>query len=411
MAVHGVDPSLTGELREPVTAEGRTLLGLLAEHLPQIRAEADGHDRAGTFPAAVFAGLRKDGVLGATVPRELGGLGVTSLRDVCLALLTTAEADASTALALHMQLSRGLTLTYEWRHGGPAARNLAERILRPMGSGEAVVCTTVKDHPGGGRFVSTLTPAEDGWRLSGRKILASMAPIATHFVISARTAPGSGPAQDAAAVVYRDTPGLTVLDNWDGLGMRASGSVDIVLEDCPVGAGDVFLRGAADQRDDAALAGQTVSSITMLGIYTGIAQAAHDLAVDALRRRKAPKAASRTLVAEIDARLYGLRTAVASALAAADFLSYEYAGDPGERGRRMMGTFQRAKLLVNRLAPAIVADCLTLVGGASYAASHPLSRLHRDVGAGAFMHPFTYPDAVDFLSAAALGDDGGPGGP
>ncbi|MEU6622796.1 acyl-CoA dehydrogenase family protein [Streptomyces litmocidini] len=403
MATHHRDRAVTADLRDPRTSSGGALLDLLTGHLPRVGGGARRHDRDGTFPVEVFEGLRTGGVLGATVPAELGGLGVTSLHDVSLALTTVAEADASTALALHMQLSRGLTLTHEWLYGDDRARALAERLLRGMGSGEAVVCTTVKD-AGGGRVVTRLRPAPDGgWLLSGRKTLASMAPIATDFVVSARV-DVAGVTRSAAAVLPRRTPGLTVLDNWDGLGMRASGSVDILLEDCPVGVEDVFLRGPVGEVADAALAGQTVSSITMLGIYVGVAQAARDLVVSELTRRGgAPSAGVRTLLAEIEARLYALRTTVGSTLSVADHLAYEFDGDPAERGRRMMFDFQRAKLTVNRLAPEIVSDCLSVIGGASYSGSHPLARLYRDVRAGAFMHPFTYPDAVDWLSDATLG--------
>jgi alkylation response protein AidB-like acyl-CoA dehydrogenase len=402
MATHDGGRAVTADLREPRTSSGRALLDLLTGHLPLMWDGASRSDRDGAFPVEVFTGLREDGVLAATVPTELGGLGVSSLHDVCLALTTVAEADASTALALHMQLSRGLTLTHEWRHGDDGARALAERLLRGMGSREAVVCTTVKD-AGGGRVVTRLRPAADGgWVLSGRKTLASLAPIATDFVVSARVE-SAGVTRSAAAVLSRKTPGLTVLDNWDGLGMRASGSVDILLEDCPIAAGNVFLRGPVGERDDAALAGQTVSSITMLGIYVGAAQAARDHVVAELTKRgRAPAAGTRTLLAEIEARLYALRTTVAGTLSVADRLTYEFDGEPAERGQRMMFDFQRAKLMVNRLAPEIVSACLTVIGGASYAWSHPLARCYRDVKAGAFMHPFTYADAVDWLSEAAL---------
>lgn len=393
----------TGRLHEPITAEGRVLHDLLSAHLPGVREAAAGNDRRGTFPTDVFAGLRKDGVLGATVPEELGGLGVTSLHDVTFALLTLARADASTALALHMQLSRALTLTYDWRHGPATARPLAERLLRAMGAGEAVISTGVKDVVRGG-VVTTLTPDDrGGWVLSGGKTLVSLAPVATHFMIFARLTGEDGRVRLATPVVSRDEPGLTVLDNWDGLGMRASGSVDVLFDRCRVPADDVFLRGPLDDQPPAALAGQTVSSINMLGIYTGVAQAARDLAVATLARRPAPPAGGlSTLVAEIDARLYALRSTVAAALADIEEAGQDLEGDMDERGHRMMAPFQRAKLMVNQLAPAIVADCLTLVGGASYSAAHPLARLHRDVRAGAFMHPYTYGDAVDYLSRRAL---------
>ncbi|WP_188193689.1 acyl-CoA dehydrogenase family protein [Nonomuraea sp. SYSU D8015] len=403
MAPRTANQQIIGRLQEPITTEGRVLHDLLTAHLPTIRAAAPDNDRHGTFPTEVFEGLRKDGVLGATVPRELGGLGVSCLHDVMFALLTVAGADGSTALALHMQLSRALTLTYDWQHGSAGASALAERLLRRMGTGEAIICTGVKDIVRD-KVVTTLTPGEQGgWLLSGGKTLVSLAPVATHFMIFARLEGEDGRPHLATAVVGRDDPGLTVTDNWDGLGMRASGSVDVVFDRCRIAADDVFFRGPFDDQPPAALAGQTISSINMLGIYTGLAQAARDIAVSTLVRRRMPPAGGpATLVTEIDARLYSLRSTVAAAVAEIEELSGDTTGDMDERGHRMMLPFQLAKLTVNRLAPGIVADCMTLVGGASYSASHPLARLHRDVRAGAFMHPYTYGDAVDYLSGRAL---------
>jgi alkylation response protein AidB-like acyl-CoA dehydrogenase len=388
-------------LDAPVTPAGRALLDLLAGLMPAIRARAGQNDREGAFPVEVFDRFRTDGVMGGTVPRELGGLGVSRLHDVAAALLAVAEADASTALALHAQFSRGLTLSYEWRHGRPQARKLAERLLPMMASGEAVMAGGEKDHPSA---VTILSPGRSGgWLLSGRKTLVTIAPIATHFFVIAQARVPGEPVRLAAPVLARGTPGLTVLDNWDGLGMRASGTTDIVLDNCYIPRGDVLIRDVVGTRDDTALAGQTVSSSTMLGIYAGIAQAARDTTIAALSGRSAPPpAGTRTLVAEIDARLYALRATAGSALIAADAAAADLSQDPAERGRRMMRPYQCAKLIVNQLAPAIVNDCLTLTGGAAYLAAHPLARLYRDVRAGGFMHPYTYIDAVDFLSGQAL---------
>jgi alkylation response protein AidB-like acyl-CoA dehydrogenase len=106
----------------------------------------------------------------------------------------------------------------------------------------------------------------------------------------------------------------------------------------------------------------------------------------------------RTLVAEIDARLYALSTTAGAALVNADAYSDDMGADPAERGRAMMTPFQCAKLMVNRLAAEILNDCLTVVGGAAYAGDHSLARLYRDVRAGWFMQPYTYVDGVDYLS-------------
>ncbi|MFI1169774.1 acyl-CoA dehydrogenase family protein [Streptomyces sp. NPDC020801] len=390
-----------GDLRRPVTPEGRRLLDIVAGHLPQISAVAAKHDRGGTFPEEVFGGLGDDGVLRATVPEDLGGLGVASVHDVCLAIARIAEADPSVALSLHMQLSRGLTMSYERRHGTPHARRLAERILRLMGTGEAVVGGALKD----AGTTTELVPADGGgWLLCGRKLLVSMAPYATHFVVQAQARPTSGPVRLASVFLPAQTPGLTVPDNWDGMGMRASASSEVVFDSCPVPEEDIFLRGPAGEPGKAALAGRTVSSIALLGIYAGIAAAARDFAVAAVARRgTTPQSAVRTLVAEIDTKLYALRSTLAAALANTDFYAERVVPDAAERGQLMMAPFQYAKLTVNRCASAIVEDCMTLVGGASFTAGHPLSRCYRDVRAGWFMQPFTYADAVDVLSAWALG--------
>ncbi|MBC9000433.1 acyl-CoA dehydrogenase family protein [Micromonospora aurantiaca (nom. illeg.)] len=390
-----------GELLAPVSKEGQAFLDLLAVHIPYVREVSGAHDRDGTFPFEVFDRFRTSGVLAATVPAELGGLGVSHMHDVALALRTLAEFDASVALALHMQLSRGLTLTYEWRYGAPEAQSLAERLMRSVGEREAIICGAVKDAP---RATTRLTPAPGGgWLLNGRKTLVSLAPAATHFAVYAEVHVDEEPLRLAAPVLTRQTPGLTVLDNWDGLGMRGSGTVDIVFDNCPIAAKDVLPRAAVGARQDAVLAGQTVSSVTMLGIYAGIASAARNVAVDwTVRRRVDPGAAVRTLLAEIEARLFALRSSAAAALRNADELAFDFSVDADERGRRMMTPFQCAKLMVNQLASDIVDRCMTVVGGASFSARHPLARHYRDVRAGRYMQPYTYVDAIDYLSGQVL---------
>lgn len=393
-----------GRFGTPVTSNGRALLALVEQDVARIRDGAAALDRSGEFPVETFERFLDNGVMAGTVPEELGGMGVSCLSDVATVLAAVAEADASTALALHVQFSRGLTLAYDWQHGSAPVRALAERLLRGMASERFVICGAVKDHH---TAVTRVTPdGRGGWLLSGRKTLVSLAPLATHFVVHTQKVVDGEPVTLAAAVLDRSAPGLTVLPEWDGLGMRASGTYGIVLDGCRVPAEDVLHRGVVGAHSDRALAGQTVSSITMLGIYAGVARAARDIAIGAAARRPAaPPAAVRGLVSDIESNLYTLQASAAAALANADELNDDLTGDLDERGRRMMVPFQCAKLAVNRLALSVVNDCLTVVGGAGYGAAHPLSRLYRDVRAGWFMQPYTYVDAVDFLSGQALGID------
>lgn len=404
MPTRAVVPPGTRGLSTPLTPEGRDLVNLLTGELPGIRADAGTRDRQGSFPKKVFRTFQDNGVMGATVPKSLGGLGVTRMGDVAVALRALAEADASAALALHVQLSRGLTLAYEWQHGTLQERERAERLLSAMATGEAAVCGAVKDAPS---HVTELTPdGSGGWYLSGRKTLVTMAPIGTHFVVHVQQRVPGRPTALAAPILERATPGLSIIQEWDGLGMRASGTLDVVFDQCPVPGEALRSRGSVDVRDDSVLAGQTVSSVTMLGIYVGVAVAARDITMAWCRERSQhPPAAVRTLVTEIDARLYALRATADAALAEVDSLTDELDLNPAERGRRMMTPFQYAKLTVNEMSLRIVNDCLTAVGGAAYSESHPLSRLYRDVRAGWFMQPYTYVDGVDYLSSQALGTE------
>lgn len=394
-------------LREPVTDEGRKVRDIVREHLPALAEESTANDRDGTFPTHLIERLRRDGVLGATVPVRNGGLGMTSMHDIALVLGDLAKADAGVALALHMQFSRGLTLTYEQDHGASESRALARDLLSQMASGDAIICGAVKDvgPP------TTLHRTSDGYLLTGRKTLVSMACMATHFAVASQLPAADGePARMAASIIDRDCPGLTVMDNWNGMGMRSSGSVDIVFADCPIPTSRILPRGTLGERNDAALAGQTVSSITMLGIYFALSEAARSIAINTIRRKDQVKPGARAVIARMDERLYLLRVAVTAALHNADRRSADLSGDLGARGRSMMTQFQYAKMAANRFAVEIVDDALLLVGGAGYSESNPLSRLYRDVRAGGFMHPFNYVDGVDYLSTTAL-EEGSHEGP
>lgn len=384
-------------LADPQTDAGRLLRDRVSAHAARIEGAAAGHDHAGSFPTEVFEALRADGLLRATVPEELGGLGVRRLRDVCAALLCAARADASVALALHMQLSRGLTLSHDRGHGPPPVRAYAQRVLALMGGRGAVVCGAVSE-PGRAAAdpATELVPVDSGWLLRGRKSFVTLAPFASHFTVSAR-GPGEGGERVWSALVERSAPGVTVL-GWDGLGMRASGSADVRFDDCPVATGDAVARGPVGDAGGSASLGRAFSSICLLGVYVGVADAARDLAVAGLTDRRQPvPAAARTLLAEVDARRYGMHAQVCAAVA-----DVEEAAGSGTGADRAMAAFQYAKLAVNRGAVSVVDDCLTLVGGAAYGSSHRLARMYRDVRAGGFMQPFSYPDAIQLLSDLAL---------
>jgi alkylation response protein AidB-like acyl-CoA dehydrogenase len=142
-------------------------------------------------------------VLGATVPTEHGGLGVDSLHDVAVTLAAVAAADAGTALALHMQLSRGFTTGYDWRQSGS---EVWAGLLRSMAAGTALVCGAVAEPGRDYEHVETEVRPDgpDCLVMSGRKIFATLSSVATHFIVRARTPPrcAGRPPRPKRAVIY-----------------------------------------------------------------------------------------------------------------------------------------------------------------------------------------------------------------
>jgi alkylation response protein AidB-like acyl-CoA dehydrogenase len=386
----------------PRTKAGRELSTRIEPVLELLRTGAAEHDREASFPNAAFDEFAASGVLGATVPVECGGLGVEDLFDVAVCLSTVATADAGAALALHMQLSRGITVTHDWRRTGS---KIWGGLLAAMATGNALVSGAVAEPGRDYEHVATeVSPNSTGsWTLTGHKTFATLSTAATHFVVRARTPDSAREgARFATALVERATDGLTVAGVWDALGMRSSGSADVTFQNCPVESDRLWIRERWGVASEPALVGRAVSSAAMLGIYLGIAERAVELTRKAVGRRRSTTGTG-ALLADTAARLHALRAVTG------------YTVDAVGRGTAttvapvvIMRTFQAGKLFVNEQACLIVDRCMSLVGGAAYTGSHELARLYRDVRAGGFMQPHSPPDALTFLADTTFtGTDGG----
>lgn len=384
-------------LRDPVTQLGSELCVKMAPSLALLSAGSERNDSEGRFPTDAFEALRDAGVLAATVPREFGGQGLSHLHDVAVLLGRIAEVDPGAALAAHMQLSRGLTLSYEVKHGEMTTRALAKDLLVGMAAGTYAIASATKDVGPTTRVDSTA----GALTLTGKKTLVSLAPMATHFLVQATGKVGEE-VHTLAVLVRRADANVSVHDKWNGVGMRTSGTAEVHFDSVAVDAASIFDRGPVDEESDASLAGQTISSITMLGIYVAITQRARDVAVDHLRDKGASSSAIKTMIADIDTRLFAIRSAALVALFHADQKATDLSGDLDERGRSMMTSFQYAKALVNTSGVGVVDDAIRLVGGLAYTTTHPLWRMSRDIRANVFAHPYNYVNRVDFLSTQAF---------
>src|ERR671923_2079744 len=213
-----------------------TRLVAIAEELSEKLAERAGeHDRDGSYPFEAIDALKTAGYFAAPVPVELGGLGVSSAHDLVVASSRLARGDASVAIGVNMHLVAVLNMERrrqvavavgeELRARGFAAS--LERIAR-----DGVVLAAAISEPGQDltRPGTRATRTESGWRIDGRKAFCTMSPGATDLYVAVTYADGEGTERYAYAMVPADAPGVVVNDDWDALGMRASGSNSISLD-------------------------------------------------------------------------------------------------------------------------------------------------------------------------------------
>ncbi len=354
--------------------------GSVLDHARQLAREfstrAAEYDRTGAFPFENFTALRDAGLLNLTVPVEYGGRGL-ALPVVCRVVGQIAHGDASTALvlAMHYIYHAVFGRTRHWPAG------VYERLCRESVEGIALInVMRVEPELGtparGGLPSTTATPTADGWRLRGHKIYSTGSPIVRYNIVWARTA-GDDP-QTGYFIVPRDAPGVRIVETWDHLGMRATGSHDLLLEDVeiPRDHGVDIRPPAAWSPPDPAVAGW--NALVLTALYDGIAGAARDWLTGYLHERVpanlgAPLATLprfQATVGEIEALRYTNERLIYG-------LAKEMAHD--HCGTADISRAALVKYVATNNAIRVVDLALGLTGNPGLSRTHPLERHHRDV--------------------------------
>jgi alkylation response protein AidB-like acyl-CoA dehydrogenase len=224
----------------PIELKAHTELGArlvtIAEQLSEeLAARAAEHDRDGTYPFEAIDALKAAGYFAAPIPVELGGLGVSSAHDLVVASSRLARGDASVTIGVNMHL---VAVQNMERRRQVAIAAGAERRARAFAASlqqiardGAVMAAAISERGQDLTRPGTLaTRTEHGRRIDGRKIFATMSPAATDLYVAITYADEEGTERYAYAMVPTDAPGVIVHDDWDALGMRASGSHSISLE-------------------------------------------------------------------------------------------------------------------------------------------------------------------------------------
>ncbi len=395
---------------EPLTEAGRRFVELADEHAADFATRADEHDREGSFPFENFEAMRESGFLAATVPERFGGLGVDKLHDFGVGICRLSRGDGSTGIAANMHLSAAWIVT---RLSGDAAA--ANPLLEQIGAGKLI--TAGVNSEAGTDLRHPLTEAvetDDGWKLNGRKIFGTVSPVANLFFMNVRVRRSNGDAI-GTAFVPRDAPGLEIQDNWDALGMRASGSNDVVLNDCLIPKGSLLPAGPWGTWSGGAIEIGLAANATLVCAFLGIAEAAQMHTIDLVKgRRKGPtnkmlaeRYSIQRLIAENEIDIAGARAMLSRTLSTIDSYFAEHPSGQTDEGElnQLMKDRQCSKWFVNRKAVEVVDRALTASGGSGYLSKSPLSRLYRDARAGSFMQPFSPNEAFEYIGKITLGLD------
>jgi alkylation response protein AidB-like acyl-CoA dehydrogenase len=353
---------------------------------PGFASRAAGYDANDSFVAENYAELKAHKVFSAGVPAELGG-GGASHTELCALLREMGRYCGSTALAVSMHTHLVGTLAWMWRQGRPVAP-LLERIA----ANQLVLVTT-----GASDWLDSSGKAErvqGGYRVSGRKIFGSGSPMGDLLLTSAPyDDPGEGPTVLHFAVPMK-SEGLTVLDNWRTMGMRATGSNDIVLEDVFVPDAAVELRRPQGVWHPFFNVVAAVALPLVLSVYLGVAEAARELALrQVAKKRDDPEVWP--LVGEMDNALATGRMAVREMIELC--ADYTFAPEVATAN----AVFIRKTIAAESLR-LTVEKALETVGGGGLFRSMGLERLLRDIH-GVQFHPLQAKRQHRFTGRVALG--------
>jgi alkylation response protein AidB-like acyl-CoA dehydrogenase len=366
-----------------VTAEQKRLRDRCLELAADFATRSAEHDRDASHPIENYNRLRQEGFLHLTIPKEWGGSGFGFLTHT-IAYEALGRGCPSTALAFNMHASVVMPILESDEVTSEAKQSLTDLIV-----GQAKMI--------GGNFSETghtsligerplsvrASQVDGGYRISGRKMFASMIEAADYVVVLVYPETATSPTAGMLAMIPPDAEGRRVIATWDTLGMRATRSDSLILEDCFVPDDAVLFR--SDDIRPFRNSGANWFWGSYTAVYLGLAGAAYDeLRKVAAERR--PEGYAQSLAWHPDVRRHIAELSVD--LEAARLITYcsawlrEQQGPSPEASAAMF----RAKYMVGQAVSRITRVALTLGGAHGIFKGSRLEQLFRD-GALAEIQP------------------------
>ena len=325
-------------------------------------------DEAQEFPRAVFRKLGELGFLGILFPEAYGGSGLSYL-DYAAIVEEIARVDGSVALALAAHNSLGSNHIFQF--GTEAQR---QRYMSRLTSGEWLAAWGLTEPEAGSDSGGTKTTAvRDGseWVLNGSKNFITNASVAGVAVLMAVTDSSKGRHGISSFIVELDNPGIRVGKKENKLGMRASDTCTLVMEDCRIPAENLLGRLGDGWVDSMTILDGGRIGIAALSV--GIARGAYEAALAYSRERRQ----FGRPICEFEAIRFYLAE-MATEIDAARLLT-ERAAAAKEAGEPVTRFSAQAKLYASEAAVRITDRALQIHGGYGFIKDFPVEKFYRDV--------------------------------
>ena len=327
-------------------------------------------DERAEMPRALIDQLFELGIMGIEIPESLGGAGGHFFLSV-VAVEELSRVDPAVAVVVDVQNTLVINALNRW-----GSDDLKQRILPRLASAAVGAYALSEAGSGSDAFGMAARAARDGgdYVLDGRKLWITNGNEAEIFIVFANADPDAGYRGITAFVVERGTPGFRVGKKEDKLGIRASSTCELLLDDCRVPAANVL--GEPGRGYAVAIETLNEGRIGIGAQMVGLAQGALDHALAYVQERKQFGRA----VSEFQAVQFQLAQA-ATEIEAARLMTWN-AARLRDAGRPFLTEGAMAKLYSSQMAERVTSLAVQLFGGVGYTKDYPVEKLYRDAKIG-----------------------------
>ena len=383
-----------------LTDRQRAFVQRAANHAEDFATRAAEHDREASYPFENMQKLHESGYMRMCLPAQFNGEDA-DLLELCLAQERLAQGCGATALGANMHSFFVGAASEAYRQGDQSIQMALMAVSGGITLGGAI--SEVESADPFNFPASRVERCDGGFKLNGRKVFGSNTPI-NPMVAFAGCLEENGTRTVMMFQLPKETPGVNIIDDWDTMGMRGTGSFTVEFKDCVVPEALAirswpYAAGLAD--NDFARVFICWFAPTISAVYTGIGIGARDYV------RKAVASKTRLPFGEVK-HYPGVQYSIAEMFieveASRAFVRRTAArlSDPSRRDVEALALGEATQQFCTSAAVRVVDRAMEVVGGGAYFKRTPLERMYRDVRAGRF-HPLPHYDALEVIGKVELG--------